>query len=98
MMHISLNDTATLPQYHDELQWADRYSMFTLLNERDCLLLDDSLLTAFYDSCHASNMGLLYRAMKAHVDQEKPETLEVHLDMVRNISANFCKIACIVRT
>ena len=89
MMHISLNDTATLPRYHDELRWADRYNMFVLLNERDSLLLGDSLLTAFYDSCHASNMGKLYRAMKAQVGQEKPETLEVHLDTISNITTSI---------
>ncbi len=89
MMHSALTDTVTLPMYEAELRWQQRQQIYEQILDRDSIALGDSLLTAFFDSCHAANMGMLDRATKARTEQHKPETLEVYLDTLNGMTTTI---------
>ncbi|MGE3823759.1 MAG: T9SS type A sorting domain-containing protein [Bacteroidia bacterium] len=94
-----LTDTVTKPVYHDELTWNNKLGIYQLLLEKEDLREADSLITAFYDSCFASNMGKLMRANNAmqgwyfvgemgwYATDE--ETMEEYLDTLENITTSI---------
>lgn len=57
-----LSDTSTANPYYPEIRWAGRLNVYRALTLDDTLMLGDTVLTAFFDSCYTANVGKLYRA------------------------------------
>jgi hypothetical protein len=64
-LHRVLQDTSTVNPYYPEQRWAGALNVYHALSLNDSLMLGDTVLTAFYDSCHAANLGKLDRATNA---------------------------------
>jgi hypothetical protein len=64
-LHRVLEDTSTANPYYMEQRWAGALNVYHALSLNDSLMLGDTVLTAFYDSCHTANIGKLYRAGNA---------------------------------
>jgi hypothetical protein len=94
-----LADTSTANPYFAEMRWAGKLNVYQALLQKDSLMLGDSLLTAFYDSCQTANIGSLVRAKKVAalpmtmgpVGKMVPmplETLQIYMDTLMNISTS----------
>lgn len=82
----ALADTSTANPYFEEMRWSTELSAYKMLLENDSLTLNDSLLTAFHDSCFSANLGKLVRASNG-LSSGKDEVK--FLDTLNNMSTSI---------